>query len=100
MQPIAASGMPGTMMVEGRTRNGNGTSEPISTSGFQAASVRGAQPLGQEHHRRNADAAADREHARRARGAARSPGRSGPSTLNAAGGSARDSARVPGPTTL
>ena len=37
MQPMASSGMPGTKIVDGRTRNGKGSSEPMSTSGFQPA---------------------------------------------------------------
>ena len=33
------AGMPGTRIVEGRALNGNGISEPMSTSGFQGASL-------------------------------------------------------------
>ncbi len=40
MQAIASGGMPGTRIVDGRARNGNSISEPISTSGCQRASVR------------------------------------------------------------
>lgn len=39
MQAIVPAGIPGTTMVEGCDRNGNGVSEPISTSGFHAARV-------------------------------------------------------------
>ncbi len=63
MQPMASSGMPGTRIVDGRTRNGNGTSEPISTSGLPLG-VCGCEAFGQKHHRRDADAAAERQHAR------------------------------------
>ena len=34
---MLAAGMPATISAEGRARNGKGTSDPISTSGFQAA---------------------------------------------------------------
>ena len=64
MQAIAAGGMPGTRIVDGRARNGNGISEPISTSGRQRASRARLERLGEEHHRRDADAAADQQRAR------------------------------------
>lgn len=40
MQAMVPSGIPGTTIDEGRARNGNGISEPISTSGRHAASRR------------------------------------------------------------
>ena len=99
MPPITSSGIPGTRMVEGRTRNGKGSSEPISTSGFQARRLGLAQTLGQKNHRRYADAAADREHTR-ALGCGLKPRPIGPSTLRLLAGNARPRARVPAPVTL
>lgn len=47
------------MMAEGRVRNGNGISEPMSASKFRAAGARRlVQPLGEKHQGRNAAAAA------------------------------------------
>jgi hypothetical protein len=40
MHAIVLVGMPGTMMLEGRVRKGNGISDPMSTSGFHETSVR------------------------------------------------------------
>jgi len=37
MQAMLPGGMPATIVAEGRVRNGNGTSDPISTSGFHPA---------------------------------------------------------------
>ena len=36
MQAMAPAGIPGTMVLEGRVRKGNGISDPMSTSGFHA----------------------------------------------------------------
>ena len=65
MQAMLPAGMPGNHDLRGRVRNGNGISEPISTSGFPGGVSSGcAQPVRQEHHRRNANAAADQQRAR------------------------------------
>jgi hypothetical protein len=36
MQPMTPSGIPLTMICEGRERNGNGTSEPMTTNGLSS----------------------------------------------------------------
>ena len=64
MAAITPSGMPGTTMVEGRARNGKGSSEPSMAKGLESFARAITQGLGQEHHGRNADAAADQQRAR------------------------------------
>ena len=65
MHAIASFGTPGTRICDGRARNGNSISDPISTSGCQRRLVTaGLQRFRQEHHRRYADAAADEQRAR------------------------------------
>ena len=99
MQAMTPAGMPGTRICEGRVRNGNGISEPISTSGFHARRVSIAQTLGEKHHRRNADAAADQQRARPS-GCGVKPLPIGPSTLTVSPALRAASACSPGPTTL
>ena len=62
------AGMPGTMIVEGRVRNGNGylrahEHQRLPGRIARRAALR-AQPLGEEHHRRDTDAAAEQQRAR------------------------------------
>ena len=52
------------MMVEGRVLKGKGTSEPMSTSGCQLARLSWRQGIGDEHHGRDAHAAAQQQRAR------------------------------------
>ncbi len=98
MQAITPGGMPGTIICDGRGRNGNGTSDPISTRGFISS------PIWRSRSARNTMGGMPtpppiRSGRRRAaEGLKATP--IGPSKLIVCPGGIRASSRVPSPTRL